>query len=151
MEIRNMKKYTAILATLLVGAVSCNPLDILNTKPEATLDKETFFKQEDNLRMYSDAFYGVYNDIEGIQGRRLYTISSRISIMQSPTFPMPSPFTGSTSGAPSLSRLRSASMRELSANTILETSHTTLLPLGLPNTRLPSSCSLSPPKQRRRL
>ena len=59
-----MKKYTAILATLLVGAVSCNPLDILNTKPEATLDKETFFKQEDNLRLYSDAFYGVYNDID---------------------------------------------------------------------------------------
>ena len=64
MEIANMKKYTAILATLLVGAVSCNPLDILNTKPEATLDKETFFKSEDNLRMYSDAFYGVYNDID---------------------------------------------------------------------------------------
>ena len=64
MEIANMKKYTAILATLLVGAVSCNPLDILNTKPEATLDKETFFKQEDNLRLYSDAFYGVYNDID---------------------------------------------------------------------------------------
>ena len=39
MEIANMKKYTAILATLLLGAVSCNPFDILNTKPEATLDK----------------------------------------------------------------------------------------------------------------
>ena len=44
-----MKKYTAILATLLVGAVSCN---ILTTKPEATLDKETFFKQEDNPDAY---------------------------------------------------------------------------------------------------
>ena len=46
------------------GSSILNPLDILNTKPEATLDKETFFKQEDNLRMYSDAFYGVYNDID---------------------------------------------------------------------------------------
>ncbi|MGM9790895.1 MAG: RagB/SusD family nutrient uptake outer membrane protein [Candidatus Cryptobacteroides sp.] len=59
-----MKKYTAILAALLLGVVSCNPLDILNTRPEATLDKETFFKQEDNLRIYSDAFYGIYNSYD---------------------------------------------------------------------------------------
>ena len=70
-----MKKYTAILATLLVGAVSCNPLDILNTKPEATLDKETFFKQEDNLRMYSDAFYGVYNDIDEFYEQQTWNFS----------------------------------------------------------------------------
>lgn len=57
-----MKKYSVIFATLLMGVVSCNLLD---TKPESTIDKETFFREESNLKMYSDAFYGVYNDIEG--------------------------------------------------------------------------------------
>lgn len=54
-----MKKYIVIFASLLLAATGC---DLLNTTPESTLNKESFFKTETDLRLFSDAFYAQFDD-----------------------------------------------------------------------------------------
>lgn len=54
-----MKKYFAILASLLLGASACN---ILDTTPESTLNPDSFFKTETDLKLFSDAFYDQFDD-----------------------------------------------------------------------------------------
>lgn len=58
-EDTKMKKHIIILASLLIAATSCN---LLNTKPEAQLDPETFFETETNLMLFSNAFYDQFDD-----------------------------------------------------------------------------------------
>lgn len=54
-----MKKYFIILASMLIAATGC---DILNTTPESTLNKDTFFQTETDLKLFTDAFYAQFED-----------------------------------------------------------------------------------------
>ena len=57
-----MKKYLIITVSLLVGATACNLLD---TAPESTQSKDNFFRNETELRLFSDAFYDQFDDRSG--------------------------------------------------------------------------------------
>ncbi len=54
-----MKKYFVILPLLILSASAC---DLLNTKPEATLNNKSIFETETGLRLFSDAFYAQFDD-----------------------------------------------------------------------------------------
>lgn len=54
-----MKKYIVILASMLIAVTGC---DILNTTPESTLNKDSFFQTETDLQLFSNAFYDQFDD-----------------------------------------------------------------------------------------
>lgn len=54
-----MKKYFVIFASLMLAAVSCN---ILDTTPGSQIGTPSFFKTENDLKLFSNAFYDQFDD-----------------------------------------------------------------------------------------
>lgn len=54
-----MKKYIAIIASMMLAAVSCN---ILDTTPGSQIGTPSFFKTENDLKLFSNAFYDQFDD-----------------------------------------------------------------------------------------
>lgn len=54
-----MKKYIALFASLMLVAVSCNVLD---TTPGSQIGTPSFFKTENDLKLFSNAFYDQFDD-----------------------------------------------------------------------------------------